>query len=69
MHGKTISRIIVCRLMNRQELFHGDVHLICVSRAEQGYRGASKISLTFVTLIDSVHSTWNVTFSHTLINL
>jgi hypothetical protein len=27
--------------MNRQELFHGDSPLIPVSRAEQGYRGAS----------------------------
>jgi len=55
--------------MNRQEHFHGDLPLICVSRAEQGYRGASKISLTLVTPINFVHRTWNVTFSHTLINL
>ena len=27
--------------MNRQELFHGNFHLSIVSRAEQGYRGAS----------------------------
>ena len=28
--------------MNRQELFHGDFHLTAVSRAEKGYRGASR---------------------------
>jgi hypothetical protein len=27
--------------MNRQELFHGEPHLISVSRADWGYRGAS----------------------------
>jgi len=26
--------------MTRQELFHGDLHLTSVSRAEQGYGGA-----------------------------
>jgi hypothetical protein len=27
--------------MNRQELFHGELHLNSVSRADRGYRGAS----------------------------
>src|SRR5829696_3494394 len=68
--GLTIPRIIVYRLMNRQELFHGDLHLVCVSRADQGYRGASRIfPFPVVTPMNPVKSTWNVTFSHTLINL
>jgi len=29
------------RLMSMQELFHGEPHLISVSRADRGYRGAS----------------------------
>jgi len=28
--------------MNRQELFHGDKHLISVCRTDQGYGGASR---------------------------
>ena len=36
--------------MNRQELFHGDFHLSSVSRAEKGYRGASRhFPFPFVT--------------------
>jgi len=41
--------------MNRQELFHGDFHLMSVSRAEQGYRGASMIfPFPFVTIMKNV---------------
>lgn len=40
--------------MNRQELFHGDLHLICVSRADQGYRGASRNFPSSVTPMNSV---------------
>ena len=42
MRGWAIPRIIVYRLMNRQELFHGDKHLMSVSRPTQGYGGASR---------------------------
>ena len=70
MRGWAISRIIVYRLMNRQELFHGDAHLISVSRAEQGYRGAS-ICFPFDCHSHKLNTIpgWNVTFSHTLITL
>jgi hypothetical protein len=42
MRGWINPRIIVYILMIRQELFHGDKHLMSVCRATQGYRGASR---------------------------
>ena len=44
-----ISRIIVYRLMNRQELFHGNKHLSIVSRRDQGYAAQVLFSLPLVT--------------------
>jgi hypothetical protein len=41
--------------MNRQELFHGDLHLTTVSRIAQGTRGASMIfPFPFVTTMKYV---------------
>ena len=66
MRGWAIPRIIVYRLMNRQELFHGDLHLMSVCRAEQGYRGASRYFPFPGHTYELNKHTWNVTFLHTL---
>ena len=49
--------------MNRQELFHGDTHLMSVSRAEQGYRGASRYFPFPCHSREMKKHTWTVTFS------